>query len=70
MQNKQIKLANRVIIAGAIAILTTLALFGAVATMAKLNPEGRAFISLKLFLGLVFVAVFIGDRIYVSRNKP
>lgn len=70
MQGKQNNIANRVLIAGDIAVITTLVLFGAGATMARLNPEGRAFISLKLFFGLVFIAVFIGDRIYVSRNKP
>jgi len=69
MLSKGNNIANRVLLAGAIAFVTILVLFGVGVALANYNPGGRAFISLKMFLGVVFIAVFIGDRVYVKKHR-
>ena len=63
-------IANRVLLAGAIALITVVLLLAVGAYLANSDPDGQTFISLRFVLGIVGVAIVIGDRVYVSKNKP
>lgn len=69
MPTKDRHIANRVLLAGAIALTAVIALTAIGVILAKYDPDGRAFITLRVVLGVIGVAIVIGDRVYVSRHK-
>ena len=70
MDEKDRHIANRVILGAAIGSISLIALLLLGAALASYAPEHQFFVSFKLIVGLVFMAVFIGDRLYASRHKP
>ena len=69
MENKERHIANRILLGFAICIASIFAIFFLGVVLASNAPDGLTFVPLRIAIAVVGVAVFVGDRIYVSRQK-
>ena len=69
MNEKDRHIANRVLLGAGIGLISIIALLLLGSLLASYAPEHRYFLPLKLVIGLVGIAIFIGDRVYVSKHR-
>jgi len=69
MNRKGNHIAKRILLAGAISFLSIIAFLLLGAVVARIAPDQQVFFSLQLIVSVVLVAIIIGDRIYVSKQK-
>lgn len=69
MNKKEKHIARRILLATAIGFLSVIAFLILGSVIARFAPDQQVFFSLKLIVGVVAVAIIIGDRVYVSKQN-
>lgn len=68
MNRKENLIAKRILLACAIGFLSIIAFLILGAVVTRIVPDQQVFFSLKLIVGVMVVAIIIGDRVYVSKQ--
>jgi cadmium resistance protein CadD (predicted permease) len=69
MYEKDRRNANRVLLGAGIGFISIIVLLLLGSLLASYSPDNSYFLPLKLVIGLVGVAIVIGDRVYVSKRR-
>ena len=69
MDEKDKHIANRIVLGLFAGIASFIGLFTVTTLLASISPDNQAFLSFRLVIVIVGIAIFASDRIYVSRKK-
>ena len=69
MNNEDRHIANRVILGFAVCVLSVVVLFILGLIFVSISPERSSFFSIRIVIAVVGLAVFVSDRIYMSKQN-